>query len=359
MTKERIAGIDIIKTLAVFFVICVHFSLNTAFYETDFSGIGMFAQTVFRNLFLSCIPLFLMCTGYLERDKELSGPYYLKLLRVLIPYLIISAICLIYRVSQGENIGLRKTLLYITGFTADGYSWYVNMYIGLFLLIPLFNLAVRSMDKKQFLLALGSLIFLISLPLTVNPVTALFRKTEFIRFPDWWKMIYPVLYYFVGAFFAKYPVGIRKAVLIPTVVAIPVLLAGLQFAFSGKTGINQYSFTDYGSIPVLLESAAIFLLFSRIKVKSKPVKKTFSFISDQTLEIYLFSFIADSFIYDRFQTHIQEFDSTVQVQVFTRYFIPIVLCSFSASLLMSSLFRLIYLPARKRVTDLIAKKRGT
>ena len=71
MKKEnRLYNLDIIRILAFILLVSVHFFLNTGFYTTTPTGIRFDIAVIFRNLSMSCIPLFLIITGYLHCDKE-------------------------------------------------------------------------------------------------------------------------------------------------------------------------------------------------------------------------------------------------------------------------------------------------
>ena len=76
MQKERNINLDLIRTVAVISVISVHFFLNSGFYSLPLLGKTMYISTVFRTLFMICVPLFLLLTGYLMNKKELSKKYY-------------------------------------------------------------------------------------------------------------------------------------------------------------------------------------------------------------------------------------------------------------------------------------------
>ena len=82
-TKPRFAGIDIVKILACFFVVSVHFFRNCGFYNTpitpDFGTLAIYG----RWLTFTCVPLFMITTGFLMKNKKLSGKYYLGITRVL------------------------------------------------------------------------------------------------------------------------------------------------------------------------------------------------------------------------------------------------------------------------------------
>ena len=74
--KKRNINIDLIKCIAVFSVISVHFFLNTNFYNTPVVGNKMYIAVFFRTLFMICVPLFIITTGYLMKNKELNKKYY-------------------------------------------------------------------------------------------------------------------------------------------------------------------------------------------------------------------------------------------------------------------------------------------
>ena len=63
MEKQRDYRIDLVKACALFFVICVHFFYNGTFYGTPIEGKRMLILMVMRNLFMSCVPLFIMVSG--------------------------------------------------------------------------------------------------------------------------------------------------------------------------------------------------------------------------------------------------------------------------------------------------------
>lgn len=68
LTKRNI-NIDFIKVCAVFFVISIHFFLNTGFYKTNISCPRMYIMVGMRTFFMMCVPLFILITGYLMNKK--------------------------------------------------------------------------------------------------------------------------------------------------------------------------------------------------------------------------------------------------------------------------------------------------
>ena len=63
--KERNLNADLIRCVAVFSVVSVHFLKNNGFYSTPVVGWDMLLMCIYRSFFMACVPLFLMLTGFL------------------------------------------------------------------------------------------------------------------------------------------------------------------------------------------------------------------------------------------------------------------------------------------------------
>ena len=148
--KERKFELDLIRCFALFSVIAVHFFLNTGFYNEIIVGKSFYLMTLIRSFFMVCVPLFIILTGYLKNKKSLSKKYYLGIVKIIAIYLIVSIICLIFkRVYLLEEISFKTAIKQILNFSAAPYSWYVEMYIGLFLLIPFLNLIFNNLKNQK------------------------------------------------------------------------------------------------------------------------------------------------------------------------------------------------------------------
>lgn len=80
---------------------------------------------------------------------------------------------------QGEDITFYSGLLSILAFKGANYAWYIEMYIGLFCLIPFLNLIWQGLeDQRQRKLLVLTMIGLTMLPKMLNN----FNLVE----PGWW-----------------------------------------------------------------------------------------------------------------------------------------------------------------------------
>ncbi len=150
LLQKRNLNLDLIRCVAIFFVISVHFLLNTSFYSTVVYGEKMYLLVLFRVILMSCVPLFIMLTGYLMNKKEPTKAYYKKVSRVVVTYVICSLLCVLFRILyKGESFSFTEIVLSVLNFSGCGYAWYIEMYLGLYIIIPFLNKAYSGCKSKK------------------------------------------------------------------------------------------------------------------------------------------------------------------------------------------------------------------
>ena len=90
LKTERNTGLDIVRLLATILVLTIHFFLNTNYFSTQLSGISMNLQSIIRSFCMSCVPLFMILTGYLNNKKEYNKSFFKSLFNILIIWLFYS-----------------------------------------------------------------------------------------------------------------------------------------------------------------------------------------------------------------------------------------------------------------------------
>ena len=91
-TKTRLPGLDLVRSVAALFVVSVHFFFNCGYYSTPLNDKVTFMMTAARWLFLCCVPLYMMLTGYFQCNKEPDRKHYASLIPVFVAYIAISTI---------------------------------------------------------------------------------------------------------------------------------------------------------------------------------------------------------------------------------------------------------------------------
>lgn len=342
---NRLTGLDIIRSLAIFSVIAGHFFvLNTPFRETIFDASGMFVQGWVYLLFCSIgVPLFIMMTGYLNAYKvECNRKYYKGMGRVLISYLLFSVITILFRKYYlHENLSWIQFGLKILNFSAIPYGWYIEMWIGLYLLTPFLNLlykAIPTQKQKQILL------------ITLYTLTALpdlFNRYNFHLVPGFWQSVFPLTYFFIGSYIREYEPELkgRKGVwAIAAILGICAINPIFNLLFVREHTMIQIAGSSHGVFGTIV-AVLTFLLLYKINLKNVWTKSILTRISLLSLDMYLCCYIFDRLFYPYFLD--RYFINQAQ---FGKYFFVIVPLVFLASLLTAQVKEWIFqLFSRKKI----------
>lgn len=316
--KSRDIGIDLTRIAAFLSVVSVHFFLNSGFYDTPVLGKSMYLMSAARTFFMICVPLFLLLTGYLmvgrrtEPDRRGYGRHCLKLLPVLASYVLCTCVILLFRsFCLRQDLSLKFYIQDILGFWQ--YSWYVNMYIGLYLLIPFLNLLWESVGGRSGQRVLTA----VMIALTAAP--GLFNSWDFTTagalarpwisdsysrlVPDWWCSVYPVTYYFIGAYLRS-NVEIKKL----KTWKLLLLLAASALCFGLFNVWRSYSvkfvtgpWCAWGGFQNVINATLVFLLINSIQYPKpcQAVSKTVGLLAELTFDAYLLSWIPDTVNYQK------------------------------------------------------------
>ena len=290
--KRRDFGLDLARAVAGVLTLSVHFFLNSGFYETPEAGKTMLAACMVRMLCMSCVPLFLLLTGYTCINRKWSKGYYRKLLPVLFTYVLAGAACLAFRcVWQGEVFTWKGIVRQFTVYAAAPYAWYIEMYIGLFLLSPFLNAAWHVLEdggKKALVL---TLVGLTALPGLVNQIGPLL--------PTWWVGIYPLTYYTLGAWLREHPLRLKGWQLLICWLCLAAVM-GAKGYFTANGGTYLWMPEDqWGSLALTLEAVCLFSCLRRTKGEGLPgpVRWCVARAARLALPMYLVSYIADQIVY--------------------------------------------------------------
>ena len=317
--KQRSINCDLLRILALLFVIGVHTLLNTNFYYTITKGPVMLFLHICRCLFMSCVPIFIILSGYLMSKKELNKSYLKKIIRIIATYLICSTLCFILiHVIEGNTSEL-SIINYTSGilsFSAAPYAWYVEMYIGLFLLIPFLNILwnnLKNKRQKQYLLlilfVLGILpnavnIFNLQDPSWwLNPASS---KAYHQLVPDFWVgTTYVILYYFIGCYLKEYKLNISRNKNI-IFLLLSIILFGIFNYYRNYNALFEWgSYVGNESLEVLVVTVLVvnLILNLKIDIRSSELTKVIAKISYLTFGAYLLSAIFDRWLYPILNSH--------------------------------------------------------
>ena len=342
--QKRLSGLDLLKVMAVLSVISIHSIGNLNVLDMNMQGAKAFIILVFRYLVMSCVPLFLMITGFLQGRKTIDRKFYKGLLPILASYWFIAALGAIYNMSQDSSLTWQNAVLSVLNFTANNYSWYVEMFIGLFLLIPFLNIgynALQTKKKKQILLAV---LFLLTVAPTILTVFQTASQSYDIL-PRYWMEFYPITYYLLGRYIAEFRPQPNKIYCVAGALLSSVIQVIIVFLKADGGAYVPWVLNGFYSVSSFLTALFLFLAFYQYETKKKAVSFILTAIAVSSLDIYLFSNLMEKLIYP----HIGQIPLKLPVMI---------LIIFAASFIAAKIKQLLFFICRTGYQKLKNQKRS-
>lgn len=299
--SDRLAGLDILRSLAIFLVVVTHMFNYTGILSVDIHTLNWAISDVLHYIAMICVPLFLLLTGYLQSKREFNIKHYSSIIPVLVSYFGISAINAVLTVkffgtpSFSDGDGIRYMLLHIFDFSF-GYAWYVEMYISLFMLIPFLNILFNSLDKNK------QKWFIVILAMTTM-LPALGRSfkifgTYLTVFPDFLENMYVITYYYIGAYIAKHKPTPSRALCGGVAVAI-LIFESVCCWLCTNPDYAWWMFNSNATLSHAVVATCVFLMLYNVDIKNRPIKFIFKEISLCSFEMYLISYFTDRYLFSR------------------------------------------------------------
>ena len=358
--QNRNASLDLARLSALFCVVSVHFFLYTGFYAEPCSGWKMYLLCLLRCSFMVCIPVFLLLTGYLLVNRQFNRQHYLGVDKILGVYVLCAVTCVLVK---KYYFGLPDSSLFdVFNFSASTYGWYVEMYLGLYLLVPLLNLIWRGLNgKQQKQMLLAVFLLLAHLPSVVNSfdwqtpgafADPALTQRYYLLFPRYWTATYPISYYFIGAYLREYPLRLSKPK--NALLYGAALLAFGSFAFykSGSGVFISGPWQNWESLLLLPCGVLLFVFFVNLDASRwRRIPRVLLAVgSECVFGAYLLSCLLDKLFYEYLVSRTPDFYSRLP-------FYPIVFATFLLSLAASYSVTVIYTLLRTAGDALVRRMR--
>lgn len=285
--KKSEDGINLVRCIGLFLVFGFHYYLYNGYYYQPQVGIDMLAANVSRALFLSCNGIYMMLTGYLKSDKPINWHYFKCILRAIITYMLAAFVSIPVRhFCLGDKRSFSEWEDAFFSYSGVYYGWYVRMYIGLILISPLMNYAIKGIEDNKRLILVTFLMV---------AATSFSNATTYAIFPPYWEIAYPLSYYMIGATIKRINVRMKKWQLL-LVIALMAFGTGYATLSSTDGTLKEALSFSFGDIWIMLIGLSIFLLFYQAKLSAK-ASKMVRFIANGAFPAYMLSNLTDAWIY--------------------------------------------------------------
>lgn len=363
--NKRHTGVDLLRILALVFVAGVHFFWNNGFYTQVVAGPRMYIMVMLRNAFNVCVPLFLVVSGMALAEKKPTAGYFVGIVKVITIYLLASACCGAYRLLVSQDMNLREVIYGVFTFHTAPYGWYVEVYLGLFLLAPFLNVgydALQTQRGKQMLLAV--LLILTALPSVVN----IWRLDGFAwwinpssnrvthRFmPEYWECLYPVSYYLLGRYLREYPIKISKGINLGLIGAVVLFGGAFNYYRSAGADFDWGAWQEEEAVLNVALAGLLANLFVQMKCEkwSAGARKGVMWLSNLTLGAYLVSSIFDEILYDILNRHVTVMH--YRLEWFPVIVLGVLVCSLAVSAVLYGIYHITGAKAMKWLRKKVEK----
>ena len=299
-TTQRDYGIDLLRIISMLMVPIVHVIgqggiLGTAVpFSIQYESAWMLMSFV-----LVAVNCFILITGYVYYGKE-TKYYRLATLWIEVLFYSILILLLFYFMFPTE-FGFEDVWKNIipTFYTKGQFSryWFFTAYVGMFLISPFVNIALKHFDKKQDLAAFLSLFIIFSLLPTILNQDMAFNLNE------GYSVLWFIVLYYTGGLLHKYEIFKKlksnKWLLIYIVCSliswsIIYILESLGLI---ETGFGLYSFNCYLSPLYFIGGIALFCVFKNIKITKSFSISMIKFFAPVCFGVYL---MHDNMLVDRY-----------------------------------------------------------
>lgn len=312
--RQRIAGYDISKGLAMFLVVMLHYAFTTQYYSDGIAG------SMVTTLCMICVPLFFAVNGALLLPRPLDVHKHVRktvtIIAVLVVWKIIVTIFGIVVDGATYTFTFKDFLGFLFShelgnYPLTGYMWFMNALIAIYLIYPLIKLmfddngaALKATVGVLLTFTVGkdTLVEILNMlgVLSHHEFSSILDKSyEFYIFGSYG---YTLLYFIVGGMIARkmtvdgkiqWPcVKFTRTHAVIALVLSYVLLFAFQRFQHATEGINLYVKNGYWLFPTFAMTVLFLMLSLTVNLRSGMVQKTVTLIGKNTFGIYMLQSMA-------------------------------------------------------------------
>lgn len=282
----RKTGIDFLRMLSMYMVVVLHvLGQGGVLSHTEWMS-GQYITAWLLDVAAYCaVNCFGLISGYVGYPSKFR---WSKLISLWLQVVFFSlGITVLFTIFMPGSTSVKVFLKSILPVTSEIY-WYITAYVGMFLFIPVMNIAIDKLRKEQ--------VFLIIL---VFVVVYLFVPSVTMKDPyglkDGYSVIWLCILYLLGGWIKKYKVDQRLKRRYAALVFVgstlltmlsKVVLEGTCLKIWGDMRYGSM-FVSYTSPFILLNGIALLCVFAQTDFKTKIGKKVVCWLSPAALGVYL------------------------------------------------------------------------
>lgn len=279
---KRNYGIDALRLAVMLFVAALHIiGIGGIITGAELLSPQFLTAQLLRIAMLCAVDCYALISGFVGWSKKprLSSVAMLWV-RAVIYCIIITAFF-----SRSYVLDYKTLLNAVLPVTTSQY-WYLTAYVGLFVLMPLLDLAVQNMPKRELTLSLSGILILFCI-LPISPLTDAFYLH------DGYSVLWLAVMYLLGGYLGKYDVLSRLSGKVWGLIYVGAVLfawAPRMIALWLKPIYWSMAYgnilIEYTSPTIVLAAVSLLALFSRMELPAA-AQKAVTKLSPHAFGVYL------------------------------------------------------------------------
>ncbi len=280
MQTNRNYGIDLIKIVSMIMIVLLHVLGQGGILSNSIPGTLNYSFVWLLEISSYCaVNCYGMISGYLYKPDtkkiiRIDKPFGLWL-QIAFYTISITAIFDVFNITEVTKSDWRIAFTPIM----HAQYWYMTAYFGLYILMPVLNIIIDNISKKDAIRVFTMFITLCSILPTV------FNEDPFI-FREGYSMLWLCILYVTGGLIRKFNIAekySRKSLLLIYLLMIAIMwVVKLQHTMKWSGYLLNYT-----SPTMIFAAISLVLLFSKIAITGDHAKKTVTWFSTTTLGVYL------------------------------------------------------------------------
>ena len=284
---ERNSAFEILRIIAILFIIAHHFSIHGRF---DFSGLEnttlILANKTWTDFILQLgeagVNIFVLISAYFLVDSKFKTKRVLSIIFEMLTFSIVIGSCFLIFDHKEASLSVFRNMLLPFG---TNQWWFMTSYLLIYLFSPLLNLGIKAMNKKMHL-------FFIVLFVVIWSIVPTFLQTDY----DFSRFGWFITLYLIASYIKVYNIEIKCRPWLGIVLSCCMFLVffaikcAITLAADSDNSVANFilgwfNLVDINNFMQLLFVVLLFLSFKKIKMKNI---KFINVIASATMAIYLF-----------------------------------------------------------------------
>lgn len=288
--SKRLSNMEALRLVAMFMVIVLHYldkgGLLTS--STEPFGVSSYMAWFVESFAIVAVNAYVLITGYFMCKSNMKLSRLLEILLQVMWYaLLVPVVFMLAGAIKPASLNMYDILQYVFPIHTRQY-WFVTAYVQLMLFVPIINLAVKHMDKKQFLTVTCLITALEVLPKSILP--ARFALDEAGN-----NVMWLICLYLIGAYIRTYGIPFfstwKKSFITYVLGAICIfaslIVMRVIYFKIDAFGDNLNFGYHYNHIFCLIASIALFYTFLHIRIPEGKISNAIIAVAPYTFGVYL------------------------------------------------------------------------